>query len=50
MLKKNETIFKDLTKNGLSHVFEEWQHRCKKCIQLGGEYFEKDHVNIEHEQ
>ena len=50
VLKKSEAIIKDLTKNGLHHVFEEWQQRCKKCIQLGGEYFEKDHVNIELEQ
>ena len=50
VLKKSEVILKDLTKNGLHHVFEEWQQRCKKCIQLGGEYFEKDHVNIELEQ
>ena len=50
VLKKSETILKDLTKNGLQHVFEEWQQRSKKCIQLGVEYFEKDHVNIELEQ
>ena len=42
VLKKSEAILKDLTKNGLHHVFEEWQQRCKKCIQLGGKYFEKD--------
>ena len=30
VLKKNEAILKDLTKNGLRHVFEEWQQRCKK--------------------
>ena len=34
VLKKSEAILKDLTKNGLHHVFEEWQQRCKKCIQL----------------
>ena len=50
VLKKNEVILKDLTKNGLRHVFEEWQQCCKKRIQLGGEYFEKDHVKIELEQ
>ena len=50
VLKKIETILKDLTKNGLHHVFEEWQQRCKKFIQLGGEYFEKYHVNIELQQ
>ena len=50
VLKKSEAILKDLTKNGLHHVFEEWQQRSKKCIQLGGEYFEKDNVNIELEQ
>ena len=32
VLKKSEAILKDLTKNGLHHVFEEWQQRCKKCI------------------
>ena len=36
VLKKSEVILKDLTKNGLHHVFEEWQQRCKKCIELGG--------------
>ena len=36
VLKKSEAILKDLTNNGLHHVFEEWQQRCKKCIQLGG--------------
>ena len=36
VLKKSEAILKDLTKNGLHHVFEEWQQRCKKCVQLGG--------------
>ena len=36
VLKKSEAILKDLTKNGLHHVFEEWQQRCKKCNQLGG--------------
>ena len=36
LLKKSEAILKILTKNGLHHVFEEWQQRCKKCIQLGG--------------
>ena len=36
VLKKSEAILKDLTKNGLRHGFEEWQQRCKKCIQLGG--------------
>ena len=41
VLKKSEVILKDLTKNGLHDVFEEWQQCCKKCIQLGGEYFEK---------
>ena len=35
VLKKSEAILKDLTKNGLHHVFEEWQQRCKKRIQLG---------------
>ena len=50
VLKKNEAILNDLTKNDLHHVFEEWQQHCKKCIQLGGEYFEKDHVNNELEQ
>ena len=50
VLKKSEAILKDLAENGLRHVLEEWQQRCKKCIQLGGEYFEKDHVNIELEQ
>ena len=51
VLQNSEAILKDLTKNGLHHVFEEWQQRSKKCIQLGrGEYFEKDHVNIELEQ
>ena len=35
MLKKSEAILKDLTNNGLHHVFEEWQQRCKKCIELG---------------
>ena len=50
VLKKSEAILKDLTKNGLRIVFEEWQQCCKKCIQLWGEYFEKDHVNIELEQ
>ena len=37
VLKKSEAILKDLTKNDLHHVFEEWQQRCKKCIQLWGE-------------
>ena len=50
VLKKSEAILKDLTKNGLHHVFEEWQQRCKKCIQLVVEYFEKYHGNIELEQ
>ena len=50
VLKKSEAILKDLTKNGLHHVFEEWQQRCSQYIQLVGEYFEKDHVNIELEQ
>ena len=36
VLKKSEEILKDLTKNGLHHVFQEWQQSCKKCIQLGG--------------
>ena len=36
VLKESEAILKDLTKNGLHLVFEEWQQRCKKCIQLGG--------------
>ena len=35
VLKKCEAILNDLTKNGLNHVFEEWQQRCKKCIRLG---------------
>ena len=50
VLKKSEAILKDLTKNGLHHVFKEWQQRRKKCIQLGWEYLENDHVNIELEQ
>ena len=41
VLKKNEAILKDLTKNGLHHVFEEWQQRCKKYIQLGGNTLKK---------
>ena len=36
VLKKSEAILKDLAKNGLHHGFEEWQQRCKKCIQQGG--------------
>ena len=51
VLKKSEAIIKDLSKNALRQVFEEWQQRCKKCIQLGeGEYFEKEHVDIQLEQ
>lgn len=49
VLKKSEAILKDLTKNGLQHVFKDWQRRYKKCIEVGGDYFEKDHVNIEME-
>ena len=41
VLKKSEEILKDLTKNGLHHVFEEWQQCCKKCIQLGGSTLKK---------
>ena len=50
VLKKSEAIIKDLKKNGLHHVLEEWQQCCQKCNQLGREYFEKDHVNIDLEQ
>ena len=32
---KSGTILKDLIKNGLRHVFGEWQQCCKMCIQLG---------------
>ena len=37
VLKKSEAILKDLTKNGLHHVFEKWP-RCKRhsCIQITG--------------
>ena len=41
VLKKSEAILKDLTKNGLHHVFGEWQERCMKCIQLGGDTLKK---------
>ena len=50
VLKWSDAILKNLTENGLHHVFEEWQQSCKKCIQQGEEYFEKDHVNIELDQ
>jgi hypothetical protein len=30
--------------NGLQHVFEKWEERCKKCIVYQGRYFEKEAV------
>jgi hypothetical protein len=30
--------------NGLQHVFEKWEERCKKCIACQGIYFEKETV------
>lgn len=46
ILKASEAVLKDLSKNGLRHVFEDWKTRMKKCIQVGGDYFEKDHVPV----
>jgi [histone H3]-lysine36 N-dimethyltransferase SETMAR len=47
MVKCVEAILKGITKIGLHHVFEDWKLRMKKCIQMNGEYFEKDHVDID---
>ena len=47
VIKRSEAILKDITKNGLRHVFEDWQKRCNKCIQMGGNYFVNDHMDIE---
>ena len=41
VLKKSEAILKDLTKNGLYNLFEEWQLGCKKCVQLWGSTLKK---------
>ncbi|PSN46407.1 hypothetical protein C0J52_15907, partial [Blattella germanica] len=47
VLKESEVILKDLTKNGLQQVFKDWQRHYKKCIEVGGDYLEKEYVNIE---
>jgi hypothetical protein len=38
------TILLKLAANGLTHVFEKWVERCKKCIACYGRYFEKETV------
>ncbi len=36
-----EGCVRQLYENGPMEVFERWQHRMKKCIELGGDYVEK---------
>ena len=34
-------VLRDLQKDGLLHVFEKWESRMRKCVELGGGYIEK---------
>jgi histone-lysine N-methyltransferase SETMAR len=36
---KWEGVMRTLTEDDLA--FERWQHRCKKCVRIGGGYVEK---------
>lgn len=49
VVKKAEAVLKSMSQNGFQHVFQEWQTRWAKCIQLNGDYFEKDHTNLDPE-
>lgn len=37
-----KTCYRRLSKNGFQSVYEAWSRRWKKCIALGGDYFEGD--------
>jgi hypothetical protein len=47
VLKRAEAVLKTMSKNGFQHVFQDWQTRWAKCIQLDGDYFEKDHIKLD---
>ena len=47
VVKASEAILKDLSKNGLQHVFEDWKKRWDKCIACNRNYFEKDHQYLD---
>ena len=34
------TVLAKMSSNGFSHAFDQWEQRCKKCIQANGRYFE----------
>jgi histone-lysine N-methyltransferase SETMAR len=38
---KWEGVVRTLTEDNFARAFERWQHRCKKCIRIGGRYVEK---------
>jgi hypothetical protein len=44
-VKALEAILKRLFKNGLQHVFEQWQHPWDKVVALRREYIECDKSN-----
>ncbi len=46
-IKTAEAQCKELSKNGLSLVFQKWQELWIKCIALERGYFEKDRENLE---
>ncbi len=47
VVKAVEARCKELSKDGLSFVFQKWQERWAKCIALEGSYFEKEHVDLD---
>jgi hypothetical protein len=42
-----EAVLRTMSKNGFQHVFQDWQTHWAKCIQLNGDYFEKDHIKLD---
>ncbi len=39
-----DAVLRDLSKDGLLHVFKKWCARMEKCVQLGGGYVEKERL------
>jgi len=41
---KAADLLKGLTSEELLHCFEQWRTRMERCIVMGGEYIEGDHI------
>ncbi len=47
MISAAEAQYEELSKNGLSFVFQKWQERWTKCTALEEGYFEMEHSHLD---